>query len=348
MAAPQPARDFNSLRKKIRDMIWDAAVRNDLPAAHVFSVSGWEDCFNVDDDCVIFGFNDDPARNNSHYLRQKISVLTADRKAGGLFSLTANNPSAYLQDGGLWTACRESRAAMKRSQKKRDWSGATCTSAKDIHNRNTVNSHKSMSGYFNNNGIRQYFAIGPNDLVCFQPDGFDEFDFGNTMPFFKTPYWKPNFLQHFAFEFDSNWSYPEDESPHDFCWRQGGVFESIGMATVWEGIHIWLIDYGIQRDTSSPSNSAIRNNRQAFYGSGCRYVEVQASDPEWVYPRLEGSNLPGRPTALYFAEQLDECMKDYERFNETEITGDWFEESCREIEIRAGASLGVLACEYKW
>ncbi|KAL9112037.1 MAG: hypothetical protein Q9227_003657 [Pyrenula ochraceoflavens] len=353
MASAQQARGFNDLPREIRDMIWDAAVRDDLPGVHFFSIFEREDDHDEEDDCFIYGFNDSQSRRamateKSSLTRSRLSAPAASGKAEDLFLWSANNPSTYLQDGGLWTACHESRSAILRSQKKRDWGVATCIASREIH-RNVANNQKSMSGYFDNNGVRQYFAIGKNDLVCFRPLYLDLFyGYDCDIPFFPSPVWKASSLQHFAFEFDPNWTYPEDYPGQVYFWDEKDMLGCVASATLTEGIRIWLIDYGIERDTSLPNNSDIREDRHVFYGSGCRYVEVQASDREWDYPRLEGSILPGRETALYFADQLDEAMKNVERIEEWEFHMDRTEyEFDKDIETRKGAVLGVLACEYK-
>ncbi|KAH9986266.1 hypothetical protein F4779DRAFT_611889 [Xylariaceae sp. FL0662B] len=348
MTAAQPTRDFNSLPKELRDMIWDAAVRDDQPAAHFFSIDGREDKWDIWDDCIIFGYNDGPARDAGHLPRYRISAPMA-RPAGvkHRFSWTANNPSAYLQDGGLWTTCKESHEAMERRQNKRHRDVFACI-PRNMKPCDAVNHRASMTGYFHNNGVLQYFAIGQDDLICFQPVEFDQYIFDVDVPFSRADWtWKPYQLQHFAFEFDPSWIYPENLPSNEYCWDQDGVVGCIGAAAQKSHIHIWFIDYGIQRNTSFSNSKPgdIRKDRQVFHGNGCRFVEVQSSDPEWNYPRLEGSALPSRATAFYFAQKLDEGMKDWDRLCNYEMTMDSGAFS-EEIETREGAVLGVLACEY--
>ncbi|KAI1500317.1 hypothetical protein F5X99DRAFT_386693 [Biscogniauxia marginata] len=342
MTATQPTRDFSSLPKELRDMIWDAAVRDDEPAAHFFSIDGREDVWDIWDDCIIFGYNDGPGFLPPYRISAPMARPAGDEHR---FSWTANDHSAYLQDGGLWTACKESHEAMERRQKTRHRGVFACipTSMKPC---DAVNHRGSITGYFSSNGVLQYFAIGQDDLICFQPVKFNKYMFDVEVPL-SPACWKPNQLQHFAFEFDPSWIYPESIPSNEYCWDQDGVVGCIATASRMPDIHVWFIDYGIQRNTSfSNSNPGyIRKDRQVFYGNGCRFVEAQSSDPEWNYPRLKGSSLPSRATAFYFAQKLDEGMKDYDRLFNYEISmdSDAFSE---EIETRSGAVLGVLACEY--
>ena len=164
-----------------------------------------------------------------------------------------------------------------------------------------------MTGHFNNNnGAHQYFAVSLKDLICFQPVGFDQLAFGEGMPFFDWRSLSSSNLQHFAFEFDSTWKFLEFSS-HGHCWDQGSIIGCISKALKCEGIHIWVIDY-----KASLNKADIPDDRQVFYGSRCRYVEIWRSDARWNYL------IPDQSDALQLAERLDEAMKNFDRMEEYE------------------------------
>ena len=347
MTQAQPARDFNSLPRELRDMIWDAVIRDDRPAAHFLSTSTQKDVKEFVGECCIFGFNDGPSmrERNPH---RRLSAAT-EQGLRQRFAQPAINPSAFLQDGGLWTACKESHEALRRRQKKRDHDTAVSWPAKR-YPRNAGTHHPTMTGYFDNDGIRQYFAISANDLICWQPIEHDECVYLSCLPFYSHSLAKPYALQHFAFEFDPKWKHPEDVPKDEYIWQRMDFLGSVANLAMNSSIYIWFIDYGIQRDASLSTNVNARDKRVVFYGNGCRFLEVRSSESGWVYPRLEGGE-PARATALCFAEQLDERMKDYDRLVNYERNMDRLPASNawdEEIETREGAILGVLACEHTW
>jgi len=92
-------------------MIWKRAMRPRLPGAHVFHVSdghswSWQPLLATPGD-VPRGVDSGEA-----------ALATAPT------ALTLNNPSTYLIDSGLWTACRESlRAIEKDFQVPARWQG---------------------------------------------------------------------------------------------------------------------------------------------------------------------------------------------------------------------------------
>lgn len=79
-------------------MIWDFAVRPALPGAHFFTV------FNPDEEGERTALGDclmNPGSGSTHALAAPQCDKTALSR-----SWTASNPSAYLIDSGLWTACK--------------------------------------------------------------------------------------------------------------------------------------------------------------------------------------------------------------------------------------------------
>ncbi|KAK3360086.1 hypothetical protein B0T25DRAFT_119600 [Lasiosphaeria hispida] len=81
-------------------MIWDFAVRPDQPGAHFFTVLNKR-------------HEDELAVMKEHSVLRQSPVLAAPRGCRDnehSYSWTASsNPSAYMVDSGLWTACRTSR-----------------------------------------------------------------------------------------------------------------------------------------------------------------------------------------------------------------------------------------------
>ncbi|KAK3956284.1 hypothetical protein QBC32DRAFT_367031 [Pseudoneurospora amorphoporcata] len=114
---------FPRLPWELRNEIWKFSIRPlDLPGAHVFCVEGrdledteYKDC---DVHCARIPLEPQPWKSDDHtddtFLHMAVPAKT-------LSSDPTGNPSLYLVDGGLWTACKESRAAMERAFRHQMW-----------------------------------------------------------------------------------------------------------------------------------------------------------------------------------------------------------------------------------
>lgn len=115
---------FSDLPPHIRKRIWNYAIRRDRPGAHFFSVYNWEDIIQdfagnkLEDVAMVRAF-EWLTCYRPHFLKppRKDECDTASTNnfigppvSGAPWSYC--NRSTYLVDGGLWTACKESRACM--------------------------------------------------------------------------------------------------------------------------------------------------------------------------------------------------------------------------------------------
>ncbi|KAK9773212.1 putative 2EXR domain-containing protein [Seiridium cardinale] len=151
---------FRRLPKELRDQIWDAAVRDERPGAHVFSLE-YDVAFSIDETLL--------DTKQAYFLQAPfVDYLGQHHLQYDQRSWIILNPSMYLVDRGLLTACKESRARILRwfprpSQPQRD-------------------SEKFMSGtgafhnvYCAPNGVEEYtplhrYLILPHqDLIILQP-----------------------------------------------------------------------------------------------------------------------------------------------------------------------------------
>jgi hypothetical protein len=191
---------FNHLPEELRVQIWDMAIRNDSPAVHFLSM------YEVmgDEKSVV-----DPAKKVHAVRGEEFEItsfwtgLAAPWSPGeGKLSWTNGNISTYLEDSGLWTACKESR--------KRTWRHFKPDNTSLLVSRlgrigseviraicNQASSSVNM-GFTRDNGERQYLTVRPtSDLICLQlPEistksremGFDWSDV-NLFPSFR---WYPD------------------------------------------------------------------------------------------------------------------------------------------------------------
>ncbi len=144
---------FGKLPRELRDEIWDLAIRDDHPGAHFFSISAGH--FSPTVHWTVFGYND------THGMRQFARLLISAPRYSGITAAgplwTTNNPSTYVRDSGLWTACRESREAIQKSCARSRYALVS-------------NFEPGRTGLLiNGEGRKQYFTVFIQDLIIFQP-----------------------------------------------------------------------------------------------------------------------------------------------------------------------------------
>lgn len=122
-----PLTTFHPFRKlpwEIRNEIWKLSVRPlDRPGAHIFCLELRESKDGTAKECDVQHppipvktiHYDHPGSNpGKNFIHITVPAKT-------LSSGPAGNPSAYMIDGGLWTACKESRAVMERVFNHEKW-----------------------------------------------------------------------------------------------------------------------------------------------------------------------------------------------------------------------------------
>ncbi|KAK1964081.1 hypothetical protein LY78DRAFT_704696 [Colletotrichum sublineola] len=212
------------------------------------------------------------------------------------------NRSTYAIDGGLWTACKESRAAMHRRYKPEQWTTFLV---------NSDNSH-------------QYFTLLPaQDLIVIQ--GYhsvpDMQKFPTLMPF-GSPRCGFGGISHIGIAFDPSWTLEELHLYEMWEWTHDCNLPGYRWAT-YNGLisairdhwcsffcaSIWLVDPRLRRrNTETPTasqNSAKEASEQiVFEGNGCKYYEVSGSTS---YYDAETADQPGFLSIWDFAYEVEEA-----------------------------------------
>lgn len=317
---PRTPPRFLGLAWELRDHIWNDAVRDDRPGIHFFAVKmrkftwildifGCDTVTNCEHACEIFGLQSTSAPANGWtpwgyppqsivYSAPRCEKSTPPPKSGlgtdSRHSWTEGNLSAYLIDGGLWTACTHSYEVMRRYYRTRRYNYNHMYHSLPA----SPGAPPDRTGCFlNKEGEPQYFTVcrEPQDLVCLQLNVPNELgrhlyygayfglDDGNS---YNRPGYK--YIKHLALEFDPFWSSggappeapPDESGPED-------LFKPDVLLEIKEIVRdLYLIDYRIKRrpGTSSaqePSRNDRPEFRGAFDGNGCRFVEVRCTDTEW-------------------------------------------------------------------
>lgn len=230
---------FPRLPGELRNLIWDNAVRNtNLPGVHFFSEGkpllphqhflGYH--LNREAYCANLGMSQTP-------------LSVSNRPP----SWIEGNKSSYLIDAGMWTACKESRAVMKRRYEKAS----------------------SKVGFVDRGSEIQCLAILPRIDLAF----FTSLSFLSFLASARIPSSGIHCSTNFATKYDPAWGRFAD--PTIAGSRKGSIHHhgrqiwrlSCFLAHRPEASNFWIVDIRIARATCDNSDDVL------FYGDGFRLVK---------------------------------------------------------------------------
>ncbi|KAK5661456.1 hypothetical protein OQA88_11357 [Cercophora sp. LCS_1] len=306
-------------------MIWDFAVRpTDLPGAHFFTVYNPEE----EDERIVL---EDDSINPGSELSHALAAPQCD-KTMTLRSWTASNPSAYLIDSGLWTACWESRDWMKMRYQ-----------PESRHQRSpaqVLDPNQPVIGTLKSQDKTQRLITYPGkDLFCLQPFNPDTICWTQVMAESVPMFSEPSGCEpaHIAFEFEGAWKGVLDE--WDGSTIADEIDEKTGMAACVASLanvanslpHLWFIDSDLRRLAGAAPVSNLPKERRVFSGNGCKFVEVHPADGGW-----NRSCSPGF---------LDRSAHEFIRRLQAIMMECWdISSPCDLISSAGFPELGVLAC----
>ncbi|KAJ4394767.1 hypothetical protein N0V93_003987 [Gnomoniopsis smithogilvyi] len=163
---------FSLLPKEVRDQIWDGAIRDETPSVHWLSIyqSKEVDPATIDDSMT--------AKWSSTKRTEFLCGLNIDfylsaprYRDEGEQSWSRNNPSPYMEDSGMWTACHESRKRMLRRFNPKETSSNARLTHQQIRDLFTLTRKTTATLRIQrDNGETQYITLNPSkDLLCVQP-----------------------------------------------------------------------------------------------------------------------------------------------------------------------------------
>ncbi|KAK0749331.1 hypothetical protein B0T18DRAFT_460310 [Schizothecium vesticola] len=356
---------FPLLPWELRNQIWKLAIRPALPGAHVFRVpnanaseQNGPEHETADDDYSCISTSHPAA---PQCLPKSVDFSPASQAAAPI-SWTLNNPSTYLIDSGLWTACKESLLVIEkefqvraRREKVHVWGLSELEGFQLKRVRFTL--RETATHVTSHNSGRRYLTVFPSqDLFIMQSLDVTAFDWQDwevvwnsfhTYDFLTGDWqWNDPTGRHIAVEYDSVW----DGSDRCFI---GGIASNTAPVGAFT---LWFIDYRIKRNPRyqepTKEQPAGPGDPTVFYASDRRYVEVNswqlggwaghnrmwdaggehlAEDPnEFSYPYRSGSD---KFVNELEGELVDHCIY-YEEMDHHNIWG-----SLGEI------TYGLLACE---
>lgn len=261
-------------------MIWECAIRDSLPGVQVFNIYNSILDKGVDNNIdVISGHGNPYCQHLAAPESSRIARTTEITKG-------RDNPSTYLVDRGLWSACKESRYAVQRrfgfskwrSLYDKDPEGFRRISTRDKLDMPATGSFASKD--FN------LFTVFPNrDLFILRPHDIRTIGLGgpNEYPCIGERWQGFQGFQHIALEYNQEWAERLDGI---FCPELDDIIRAIvrlGYHTA--GDKLWFIDYTLSRRAVETSSSG-EGECNAFYTDGRRFVEVDCSPDSlenWEY-----------------------------------------------------------------
>jgi hypothetical protein len=306
---------FPLLPKELREHIWDmASYPGSRPGAHVFKVVEEHGGFRL------------------------VPVGWQQRHHG-------KDRSGYFPNGGLWTACTESRARIQRYTK-----AERPISAFDHLYKPNLCQNPVVLPFRQSDGGRQNCVLYPGrDLFCIRPHGFDALEnrWGDLLDrFVDGADTCCRFgIRNLALEIDESFRLPVSVDVN-CVWGaagDGGLLGSVARAMVNlpnRRIHkLWVIDYRLRPKTTTSRPSVVerhlghRVEPQVFQGADRKFVEVRGDEWETqVVPCEDGTT----KSVFNFTNQLDLIMKG--RYTDQD-SHDW-----SEVWETGCPALGILAC----
>ncbi|KAK4164697.1 hypothetical protein QBC43DRAFT_352792, partial [Cladorrhinum sp. PSN259] len=270
---------FPLLPWELREKIWKLAIRPALPGVHVFRVYDAKDSEQS---------NPEHEASCSNNLRYATSRLAAPRclprgvgfdpaaQAAAPISWTINNPSTYLIDSGLWTACKQSLLVIEKefqdpARREKVWSASELQSFGKQRAR--FDPPEATTYEVSDNSRRRYLTVFPGqDLFILQARDITAVDWNLA--------WHNFPKRHMAVEYnpagDKIRHYPQRaRNPCEFI-------DNLSWSTaVAEPFTLWFIDYRIKRNPryQKPSQEQAKGlgdkPPRVFYASDRRFVEVK-------------------------------------------------------------------------
>ncbi|KAK7416481.1 hypothetical protein QQX98_005185 [Neonectria punicea] len=341
---------FSDLPWELRDIIWNLAVRRDRPGVHFFRI------YDNDKGERLAKENDvyTASRNSGLRLSAPKCWSKFDNKkwrklfGGKLYtSWTRHNSSTYLVDGGMWTACQESRLVMERIFKSQHWAAVRSTISPNPrywyrrYDCPETSDVLPATGYFTTkDSTNHYFTVLPHqDLFCLQPHNVKTMDWSwidDNIPLGSTTFGFRG-LRHLALEYNPAWGIAVENCRDEWEIENLDIVKALinALHDAEELKTLWFIDYHIKRVPYVPTKSqAARPDAKIFFQDDRQFVEVVDhgywEDPRWDH-LLEYDEVMFT-SSLWFVGALEDVI--------------WTQRQVQRSREAPRAVFGILGCEY--
>ncbi|KAI8713447.1 2EXR domain-containing protein [Fusarium sp. LHS14.1] len=183
-----------------------------------------------------------------------------------------NNPSTYLIDGGLWTACKESRLVMERNfnchRRKPSSQGRKLSRYEIAETRRDM---PETSYFACHDGNAHFFTVfSHKDLFILRPQNLETIHWSNSIRDIELGSYIRHFgrLRNIALEYNPEWGCRAEEKIVDMAMKVNEHHY---------GVNIWIVDYTLRRRDSAfvgKKPTSRRNKNMAFHLNGRRFIPV--------------------------------------------------------------------------
>ncbi|KAJ4264377.1 hypothetical protein NW762_005575 [Fusarium torreyae] len=298
---------FPDLPMELRDEIWKFVIRPTGPGVHIFRLyhSGLDDATGAHYVAHLYYFHE-------HHL----AVPLWNRYFDNIdTNCSDKNVSTYLIDGGLWTACKESRMIMEDHFQTSEWkSRRKYDTMVPIGPGPPKALYKPATFYFSGKA-HHYFTVLPHrDLFVLQADNLKSIDWTDWdyEISFGSPRKGFSGLCNIALEYDDKWGIQLLEA------GRGGKTSILRILTrlaygLVRAHKIWLIDHNLKRKKDAPvfKENAKWYDTNVYYTSDRRFLDVQChrrpsgylNQWEYIRPVVDGYS---HGSSIWFMGELRE------------------------------------------
>lgn len=317
---------FPDLPPEIRDRIWDFAIRSDQPGVHYFTISDNKSRIPSEDlpNGVIPGVRiSGLSLSAPSWVVKSVDdiPLIGTKRKQAWFSL---NPSTYMIDSGLWTACKESSIVIRNHYR---------LNQRQAARRNTRLSQRfsmmpEMLRFKDGDSKDHYTMIRPyRDLFILQPDRWNFIWYGLRHHALASRQGEDGFVN-LAIEYNPRWR----ETGPEFAQMAQRIIEAIINT---HAFPVWIIDYSIKKSHGHahtiPGSEQNQDGIAVFYGQGRKFVQV---DSRMDIVTERGNATSHSPCSESFVKDLEAAI--YKQWEHYPLRGD---------KHMPSPTIGLLACE---
>ncbi|KAM0424522.1 hypothetical protein ACHAPT_010237 [Fusarium lateritium] len=304
---------FSDLPRELRDQIWKFAIRKAHPGVQIFRLYKPQKHY---DDLAQGDLVSSPCCWNGHH-------LAAPLWDGYFDNIDPNcsdrNASTYLINGGLWTACKESRLVMKKHFRSAEWD------FRRKHHRKELASKESRhlldmpaTGCFACDGAApHYLTVLPyQDLFVLQTESLESINrehLNFDIPI-KSSARGFGGVKNIAIEYNPEWGIQMSKAkPFD---TNLSIFRTLIQAAFdvdYYASKIWFIDHNLKRNKDAPAFQEKTDcwGTNAFYASDRKFLEVKCDfkttglKKGWQYIQQEGDEYIEKSSIKFVALLID-------------------------------------------
>ncbi|KAF4982952.1 hypothetical protein FZEAL_1522 [Fusarium zealandicum] len=250
-----------------------------------------------------------------------------------------HSQSAYLIDGGLWTACKESRLVMEQQFECQKWDSERRDSIRNHRGWQRFTERMPATGYFaTDDPHKHYFTVFPHqDLFLLHYEDLKntpwnkinwDIPIGSTLRGFGG-------LRNLALIYNPEWG--DQVIKAEPATNELDIVQTLVQAAfdAEYADTIWFIDYSLKRKVMAPTlkQSGRMSRAKTFYASDRRFVEVVSdfgSESFWEHPNTDDES---HARSVRFRNALRNHMEDRLHPDDTD-QDEW------------PCDVGALACEY--